>query len=134
MCALALSTGAALADGPSLQIQKAGVGPGMPFDLLWGQDPVFPGYGAYDVVQGDLARLRPLGDYGAALTACTSNDAAGPPLTGLSVPALGGQVFFLVRAQESPSSCGSASWNEGPRQTGNRDLSVPPVPAACPCP
>ena len=131
LCVLGLR---AHAEGPTLQVQKTGLGAGLPHDLQWTADPAFPSYASFDVISGDLATLRASGDFAAAVTSCLVNDASSGPLSGLPVPPMGGQWFFLVRAQESASSCGDGSWNEALSKGVDRDASIPTAPATCPCP
>ena len=145
--ALVLSGGAALAEGPVLNIEKpGGIGPAFPYALSWGVDPVFPAFVAYDVVMGDLATLlTPAapgvpGDFSAAVTACLLEDGAlPPPALVLAAPPLGAQTFYLVLAQAAPAVCGGGSWNEAfvvaPfSQLENRDIEIPLALASCPCP
>jgi hypothetical protein len=145
--ALVLSGGAALAEGPVLVIEKpGGVGPAFPYTLSWGIDPALPGAFAYDVIMGDLPTLiTPAapgvpGDFSAAVTACLLEDGPlPPPALALAPPPLGGQSFYLVKAQAGPVFCGPGSWNEAfvvaPfSQLENRDIEIPLDPASCPCP
>ncbi len=64
--------------------------------LSW--DPV-PDAATYDVVRGDLARLRGAGgDYAASAAACLANGLAGLSLDDPFLPAPGGAAYHLVRA------------------------------------
>jgi hypothetical protein len=126
-------------EGPRLDVQEVGLGPGGVLELSWAADPQHPAYLAFDVVHGDLAALRASGgNFSTSLLDCVGEDApAGRPVE-LPLPAPGGQLFFLVRAQQTPLVCGMGSWNEdftvAPlRQAGDRN---PEIVAAgtCPCP
>ena len=140
--ALVLSGGAALAEGPVLDIQKTGLGPGLPYTMTWGVDPAVPAFAVYDVNQGDLAVLMtpPAGDYTVAMTVCLLEDGPlPPPVLALPAPVLGGENFYLVRAQAAALVCGGASWNEAFAvapfsQVGDRDIEIPVDPMSCPCP
>jgi hypothetical protein len=128
----------ARAEGPRLEIQEQGLGPGGTQDLLWTADPENPSYTAFDVIYGDLDLLRgSSGDFIAATTGCLVND-GGSPLVSLPLPATGRKIFFLVRAQETVSACGVGSWNESFAvapftQPADRDPWIASA-ATCPCP
>lgn len=128
----------ALAEGPRLEIQEQGLGPGGLQDLLWTSDPGNPGYAAFDVVYGDLDVLRSSsGDFVAATTGCLANDGSSP-IVSLPLPSAGHKYFFLVRAQEAVGVCGVGSWNESFAvapftQPADRDPSIATA-ATCPCP
>ena len=148
-CALLLAGGAVFAEGPVLEIQKAGLGPGLPYTLTWGVDPLLPAYLVYDVIEGDLptlvAPIAPVapGDYTLAVTACILEDGVLPPpdlaLVPPPPPPAVGQNFYLVLAQIAPAACGVGSWNEAFAiapfsQVGDRNVEIPVDPASCPCP
>jgi len=148
-CVLLLPGAGVLAEGPVLTVTKAGLGPGLPFSLTWGVDPVNPAYLVYDVIEGDLPTLlappAPFlpGDYTLAVTACLLEDGPLPPpalaLAPPPAPPAVGQNWYLVLAQITPLACGVGSWNEAFAvapfsQVGNRDPEVPVDPASCPCP
>ena len=127
-----------LAEGPRLEIQEQGLGPGGAQDLLWTADPGNPGYAVFDVVYGDLDVLRSSsGDFTAAITSCLANDGSSP-LVSLPLPTAGKKYFFLVRAQETVEVCGGGSWNESFAvapftQPTDRDPSLASA-AICACP
>jgi len=128
-----------LAEGPRLQIQEQGLGPGGVQDLLWTADPENPGYAAFDVVRGDLNALRAgSGDFVAALTGCLAEDVTASPLPALPLPAPGQKFFFLVRAQATADVCGAGSWNEafGVAPSSQPVDRGPGIAAGntCPCP
>lgn len=137
--ALALGGSAALAEGPVLDIQEVGLSPTGAHDLSWGIDPANPGYLVYDAVLGDLPTLLASGgDYTMFILGCIAEDAAAPPVA-LPVPPIGSRFFFLVKAQDTPASCGVGSWNEAfavapLSQVGDRDPEMPLDPGTCPCP
>lgn len=128
----------AIAEGPRLEIQEQGLGPGGLQDLLWTADPENPGYAVFDVIYGDVDVLRSSsGDFIAATLGCLAND-GGSPLVSLPLPAPGQKLFFLVRAQEAVDVCGAGSWNESfavapLRQPTDRDPSIASA-AVCACP
>ena len=96
----------ARAEGPRLEIQEQGLGPGGAQDLLWTADPENPAYAVFDVLLGDLDVLRSSsGDFSAATSSCLANDGSSP-LVSLPLPPAGRKYFFLVRAQETVEVCG----------------------------
>src|SRR5262245_51221717 len=138
-CALALAWDVTRAEGPVLDIQKVGLGPGLPYEMSWGLDPAAPGFLVYDVVEGDLAVLMagpPPGDFAVAITACLLEDGAlPPPALALPAPLAGTENFYLVRAQAAAAVCGVASWNESfavgaLNQVGDRDPEIPLDPGS----
>jgi hypothetical protein len=127
-----------LSEGPRLEVQEQGLGPGGAQDLLWTADPGNPSYTAFDVIYGDLDLLRSSsGDFIAATAGCLLNDGSSP-LVSLPLPTAGKKLFFLVRAQETVSVCGVGSWNESFAvapftQPADRDPWIASA-ATCPCP
>ena len=128
------------AEGPTLAVQEAGIGPNLQQDLLWLADPQNPGYVAFDVLHGDLRALRSSqGNFSTSLLACLADDAAGSPLPALPQPPPGSHYFFIVRAQETLDVCGAGSWNESfsvapLRQPADRDAEIAASASTCPCP
>jgi len=96
--------------------------------LHWNATPATTGY---DLVRGNLSRLRQTGgDFSVATSQCLVNDTAGTVFTSTANPLIGGAFYYLLRPV-TPSGPGSYD-SGGPGQTDSRDTEIAAAGGACP--
>ena len=94
--------------------------------LTWSPDPDAIGY---DVIRGDLTRLRFAGgNFRVVMESCLADNTFGTQLVDPTVPSPGGADFYLLRAELSD---GVTSWGTGTEVTP-RDEGVDQSFFACP--
>lgn len=86
----------------------------------------------YDLVRGDLQRLRSTGgDFAAAVEACSADDVAGLAHDESAVPPPSGAIFLLGRSVRCKTP-GTYDQFPSTRQAAPRDAEIAAAPAACP--
>ena len=106
---------------------------GLSFDadrvtLRWNEEPAAD---RYDVVKGTWDRSGSSGgDFSASVSACGADDLTSASLTDAALPADGGGIFYIARAQ---AACRNGTYDSGAvSQVRGRDAGVDASAASCP--